>query len=78
MEKVRVRLLKKINDSYDIVIGKDIFPQIVKSISDFCFGKVAVITDSNVKGLYGNKLLSMLKKKGVPGQALGQKITIIK
>ena len=68
MEKVRVELLKKVDDSYEIIIGKGLLPQIVKYIADSNYGRVAVITDTNVKKLYGTKFLSMLKHKKVPAE----------
>ena len=57
MEKVKVNLLKRVNDSYGITIGKNIFPRIVNHVASRRFGKVALLTDSNVKRLYVNKLL---------------------
>ena len=65
MEKIRLNLIEKVDDSYDIVIGKDLFPAIADGLSKLKIGKVAIITDSNVKKLYGNTLLDILKKKGV-------------
>ncbi|MBU1631300.1 MAG: 3-dehydroquinate synthase [Candidatus Omnitrophica bacterium] len=68
METVKVELLKKVDNSYRITIGKGLFPQIVKYIADSNYGKVAVITDTNVSKLYGKKLLSILKAKKVPAE----------
>lgn len=66
MGTVKVELLKKVDNSYRITIGKGLFPQIVKHIADSNYGKVAVITDTNVNKLYGKKLLAMLEDKKVP------------
>ena len=66
MENVRVNLLKKVNDSYEIIISKNLFPQVVKYIKSINCGKVAIITDTNVKKLYGERLLSMLLSKKIP------------
>ena len=65
MEKLRLNLIKKVDDSYDIIIGKDIFQAIVDGLSKIKISKIAVITDSNVKKLYGTSFLSLIKKKGI-------------
>ena len=65
MGKVKVNLLKKVDNSYEIIIGKGLLSQVVKYIADSNYGRVAIITDTNVKKLYGKKFLSMLKDKKV-------------
>ncbi|MBD3164911.1 3-dehydroquinate synthase [Candidatus Woesearchaeota archaeon] len=65
MDRIRLSLAKRIDDSYDIIIGRDIFPQITDGLANLNIGKIAVITDSNVKELYGNNFLSMLKQKNM-------------
>jgi 3-dehydroquinate synthase len=65
MEEVRVNLKKKIDDSYDIVIGRGLFDEIAEGLSKLDLSYVAIITDSNVKKHYGDKLLSLLKDNGL-------------
>lgn len=60
---LRINLERKINDSYDIVFGKGLFSQIASELKpDF---RYVIITDSNVKPLYGDKLLSELISNGL-------------
>ncbi len=65
MEKIRLNLLKKEDDSYDIIIGNDLFSDISDGLLKLKIGKVAIITDSNVRKLYGDRFLSTLKDKGL-------------
>lgn len=65
MEKLRMNLIKKVDDSYDLIIGKKLFPEIADGLSKLKLKKVAIITDSNVKKLYGTLFLDILKKKGI-------------
>ncbi|MCK5140131.1 MAG: 3-dehydroquinate synthase [Nanoarchaeota archaeon] len=65
MKKVRVNLIKKTDNSYDIIIGKDLFSAIADGLLKLNLNKIGIITDSNVKGLYGNNLLSLLKSMGL-------------
>lgn len=62
MDKIRVNLNKNTDDSYDIVIGKELFDNIIEDLKSEEFAySYAVITDSNVKKLYGKKLHDRLK-----------------
>jgi 3-dehydroquinate synthase len=57
-----VKLRKNIDDSYDIHITTDLFRQIGAELRTNPIGdQYAIITDSNVKQLYGNTLLSELE-----------------
>jgi 3-dehydroquinate synthase len=66
MEKVHLNLKKEINNSYDIIIGKDILNEIPSDLKKKNIGnKYLIITDSNIKKLFGNKLLTLMKKAGL-------------
>lgn len=65
MEKIRLNLVKKVDDSYDIIIGKHLFSEIADGLSKLKIGNIGIITDSNVKQLYGNKFISILKEKSL-------------
>lgn len=54
--------------SYPIEIGKDILLQ--TDFKKFGTGKYAIITDSNVRKLYGEDLLNLLKKQGLDAKLL--------
>lgn len=57
-----VKLRKNVDDSYDIHITTDLFQQIGADLRTNPIGdQYAIITDSNVKQLYGNTLLSELE-----------------
>jgi 3-dehydroquinate synthase len=70
MEKIKIRLKKKIDYSYDIAIGQNILTDVTEFISILKPNKIAIITDSNVKRLYGGKILSQLKDKSIPALML--------
>ncbi|MBR9698907.1 3-dehydroquinate synthase [Candidatus Woesearchaeota archaeon] len=65
MQKIRVKIQREEDDSYDIIIGKDLFPQIAAGLKTLNLDKIAIITDSNVKKFYANTFLDMLKKEGL-------------
>jgi 3-dehydroquinate synthase len=66
MEKVHLNLKKEINNSYDIIIGKDILNKIPADLKKKNIGnQYLIITDSNIKKLFGNKLLVLMKKSGL-------------
>ena len=65
-DRMRISLDKKVDDSYDLVFGQNIFPRIASDLRDKKLGsKYAIITDSNVRGLYAGKLSSELNKLGL-------------
>lgn len=67
MSTFRVELKKVVDDSYDVTIGYDLMNQLIQDIKDGMVGKVhkfAVITDSIVVDLYGNKIFNMIKDAG--------------
>lgn len=66
-EIVRVNLHRQRDDSYEIVIGPSLFPQIGADLAKAPLGRAAaVISDSHVAPRYGPRLLSTLEKTGVP------------
>ena len=65
MEKIRVHLHREIDDSYDIIIGNNLFEKIATGLTKLNLGKIAIITDSNVKKLYGEKFLKILKQNNL-------------
>jgi 3-dehydroquinate synthase len=63
-----VPLTYTVDDSYDIEIGENLFPILVKDVKAGILPgahRYALITDSNVTALYGEKLLGMLKAEGL-------------
>ena len=63
---VRVKLRKKIDESYGIVIGYGFRERLAAMIARGGFGKqYCVITDSRMKTIYGKKLLAQFGKAGV-------------
>ncbi len=64
--KIRLQLRRLIDDSYRIVIMPGVFTHIVNDLKKRGYGtKYCIITDTNVKRLYGNELLEMMRKKGL-------------
>ena len=74
MEKVHLTL-KKIKDrSYDILIDRGLSSRIAKDLKKSKLGnRYAIIADSNVARLFGNKLLSSLKKEGIKADLISFK-----
>jgi len=63
----RVPLKKKIDDSYGIKIGSNLFPCLISDLKHGLvkdINKYALITDSNVEKLYGRTLARILKSSG--------------
>ena len=53
------------DDSYDIIFGNDMFTQIAEDLKG---KKYAIITDSNVKGLYADSLKQKLADAGIEAE----------
>ena len=67
MSTFHVDLKKVVDDSYDVVVGYQLFDQLIKDIKNGMVGKLhkfAVITDSIVDGLYGRKIYERLLEEG--------------
>ena len=67
MNKFRVELKKMVDDSYDVQIGRQLIPQLVRDMENGLVGvckKFAVVTDTNVKELYAVPICEELEKSG--------------
>lgn len=67
MAKFQVNLKKVVDDSYDIEIGYNLFDKLISDLRNGIAGiihKYAIITDSEVEKIYGNKLLNLMKDNG--------------
>jgi len=66
MEKVHLDLKKKTDNSYDILIGSGLLDKVPLDLKKEGMGnKYLIITDSNIKGLFGKRLLALMKKEGL-------------
>jgi len=64
--KLRVELKKQIDDSYDILIEPGLLDRVPKHLKENPLGdKYTIITDSNVRTLYGEALLSCLEEEDI-------------
>ncbi len=71
MSTFGVSLKKVVDDSYDIEIGYDLQESLIGDLRAGLVGdlrKFAVITDSNVKGLYADRICGMLEEAGYRAQ----------
>lgn len=62
-----VSLKKVVDDSYDIAIGRDLSAQLVEDLKNGLVGSIrrfAVVTDDEVKPLYADRILELLKEAG--------------
>lgn len=67
MSTFNVELKKVVDDSYEIEIGFDLEDKLVKDLKSGLVGnikKFALVTDSNVKELYGEKIYERIKEAG--------------
>ena len=67
MSEFRCELVKTVDNSYNIEIGRNLEDKLISDISSGMFGDIknfAVITDTNVLKLYGAKICDMLINKG--------------
>ncbi|MCI0454135.1 MAG: 3-dehydroquinate synthase [Candidatus Dadabacteria bacterium] len=66
MERIRVKLKKTEDKSYEIIIGEDILKKIPQFLKKEKSAYVyVIITDSNVTSLYGQELLKVFKNSGL-------------
>ncbi|MFC1655434.1 3-dehydroquinate synthase [Patescibacteria group bacterium] len=71
MKKITVPLKKRIDYSYAISYSTDYISELVADIKNNKWGKrYAVISDSKVKKLYGEKLVKKLKRSGINAELL--------
>ncbi|HEY3426482.1 MAG TPA: 3-dehydroquinate synthase [Negativicutes bacterium] len=64
MAKFSVALRKIVDDSYDVEIGRNLFPVLIDDLKNGLvkdISKIVIISDSIVKDLYGNALLQCLQ-----------------
>lgn len=67
MSKFYVELKKVVDDSYDIEIGRELFDILINDLKGSLgsgISRYAIITDSNVRGLYGEALYQLMQKEG--------------
>ena len=67
MSKFRVELKKVVDDSYDVEIGHNLYDKLLFDLDNGLIkgiNKFAVITDSIVEKLYGEKICKLLIEKG--------------
>ncbi len=71
MSVFECKLVKTVDDSYNIEIGRSLVDTLVSEISGGVFGdykKLAVITDSNVLPLYAEDITQKLCEKGIKAE----------
>ena len=67
MSVLNLELVKTVDDSYQIEIGFSLEEKLVEDIKAGLLGgirKFAIVTDSNVKELHGDKVVSLLEEAG--------------
>lgn len=70
MSSFRVDLKKVVDDSYDVEIGQDLIPGLIRDIENGLVGGIkrfAVITDSEVENRYAAPILDGLREAGYQG-----------
>ncbi|HLG23412.1 MAG TPA: 3-dehydroquinate synthase [Candidatus Nanoarchaeia archaeon] len=65
MEVVKVDLREEIDNSYDIVIGRGLLDNLAMELRKIPANEFVIITDSNIAGTYGKRLLNDLKNKNI-------------
>ena len=74
MEKVNLNLRKQTDNSYGIVIARNLLSKIPSDLKKNNIGnRYLIITDSNIKNLFGNKLLALMKKAGLKADLISFK-----
>lgn len=64
--KLKLNLVRQIDESYDIVFGRDLFPEIAEDLKREDIASVyAIITDDNVRALHALNLEDALKERGL-------------
>lgn len=66
IKRLHVNLRRAIDESYDILIGHGLLEHIPSDLKENPIGnKYAIITDSEIKGLYGEKLLEIFRRENI-------------
>ncbi len=67
--RMRILLKREVDESYDLVFGENLFPQIAKDLKQKPLGdRYAIVTDSNVKRLYAESLKKILESEGLTAE----------
>ena len=67
--KVKLRLSRRVNSSYPIVIQKGLIKKLPAYLKEEKFGqRYAIITDTVVKKLFGDALMKRLKRAGIKAE----------
>jgi 3-dehydroquinate synthase len=67
MQSIKINLNKPTDNSYQIIIGNNILDKIILDLKKLSLAsKYIIITDNNVKKLYGEKILDLFKKNKLP------------
>lgn len=65
-EKLTLNLRRVLDESYDIIIGYNLLERIPLDLKENPIGdKYAIITDSSIRGLYGETLLNSFLEEGI-------------
>jgi len=65
-ENVRVKLRRTVDDSYDLIIGRDLFERMSADLKKSKPAeRYVIVSDSKVMKLYGNDLTEVLRGKGL-------------
>jgi 3-dehydroquinate synthase len=74
LDKVKLRIIEKNDFSYEIVIGENLIQEIVIFLKKTMFSnKLLIITDSNIKKIYGKTLLKQFKKNNLKAELISFK-----
>lgn len=65
-DRMKISLKRQVDESYDLIFGENLFPRIAQDLRDVPLGeRYAIVTDSNVRGLYAGSLENILKDAGL-------------
>lgn len=71
MKRIRVSLARQHDQSYDVLIGRDILERACLRLAKLdCANRFIVIADSTVAGLYGNTVVELLESMEVPAELM--------
>lgn len=71
MKRIKVSLARSHDDSYDILIGRDILERACLVIARMgSVSRMIVIADSHVSSLHGDRLVDLLARVGMPAELL--------
>ena len=66
---MRISLRREVDESYSIIFGNELFPQIAEDLRSEPIGsRYAIVTDSNVRELYAEPLEDTLRDRGLEVQ----------